>query len=68
MEFDPHAAFIAEDKLEYLNLADYICSKPVDSWRNRRIQGIREECRGSTTPEERERRVDEYIAFHDGGS
>ncbi len=40
-EFDPHAAFIAEDGLEYQNLADYICARPVDCFRNNHIQNAR---------------------------
>lgn len=43
-DFDPHAPFIAEDGLEYEDLAAKILDCPLDSWRNteiltRRAQG-----------------------------
>lgn len=43
-DFDPHAPFIAEDGLEYEDLAAKILDQPLDSWRNveiltRRAQG-----------------------------
>jgi hypothetical protein len=37
-EYDPHAAFIAKDGLEYQDLAAYLEGTPVECFRNRRIQ------------------------------
>lgn len=40
--FDPDAPFIAQDGLEYEDLAAYILGKPVDCWRNRTIRDFRQ--------------------------
>lgn len=58
-EFDPHAAFIAEDGLEYASLAEYICNRPVDCWRNRTIQTWRAGRRS-------EESIREWIKGYDG--
>jgi hypothetical protein len=58
-EFDPHASFIAEDGLEYENLAEYICGRPVDCWRNRTIQNWRQGGRSEAA-------VREWIKGYDG--
>jgi hypothetical protein len=39
--FDVDAPFIAEDGLEYEDLAAYITQQPADCWRNRAIQEFR---------------------------
>lgn len=57
--FDPHAAFIAEDGLEYANLADYICARPVDCFRNNHIRKAREQKRS-------EESIREWIKGYDG--
>ena len=39
--FDPFRPFVAEDGLEYEDLASYLCSKPVDCARNDVIEALR---------------------------
>lgn len=58
-EFDPYAAFIAEDGLEYANLAEYICARPVDCFRNNHIRKARSERRS-------EESIREWIKGYDG--
>lgn len=38
--FDPFRPFVAEDGLEYEDLASYLCSKPVDCARNDVIEAL----------------------------
>lgn len=57
--FDPHAAFIAEDGLEYANLADYICARPVGCFRNDNIRAAR--ARGLS-----EESIRQWIKGYDG--
>lgn len=56
---DPLKPFIAEDGLEYEDLAAYICGQPIDCWRNRTIQSFREGGRS-------EEAIREWIKGYDG--
>lgn len=57
--YDPLKPFIAEDGLEYDDLAAYICGQPQDTWRNQRIQRHRQAGRS-------EEAIREWIKGYDG--
>lgn len=57
--YDPLKPFIAQDGLEYDDLAAYICDQPQDTWRNREIA----EARAEGQPEET---VRAWIKLYDG--
>lgn len=54
---------IALDGLEYRDEAAVASGTPYQSWRNTRIQRIRKDFAGTPWVE---RRVTDYIIFHDG--
>lgn len=57
--FDPEKPFIASDGLEYGCFADKILGRPLQSWRNHRIQ--EERSHGAS-----EAAIREWIRFYDG--